>query len=92
MIDSIEPHNLMQYPQRYNYGGGYYSFFYYPVLLSKNDPAHDTILCRAGTVNAVFSELVQDKFPFSAKVPERLENERFGTKLKIFRNILSNIL
>ena len=47
---------------------------------------------RAGTVNAVFSELAQDKFPFSAKVPERLENERFGTKLKIFRNILSNIL
>ena len=62
------------------------------VVLGPNQDLLVATGSRAGTVNAVFSELVQDKFPFSAKVPERLENERFGTKLKIFRNILSNIL
>ena len=37
-----------------------------------------------GTVSTVFLESDRDKFPFSAKVAERLKNEPFGTKLKIF--------
>ena len=71
---------------------GWSSFIVFWVLVVFNYTWEPQQTNRAGTVNAVFSELVQDKFPFSAKVPERLENERFGTKLKIFRNILSNVL